>query len=57
MEKSKNLPKLINTMVTSIEIDVLLHSKVKVYAAKNRMKIKDVISDALTEYFKNRGEE
>lgn len=42
------------TMVTSFEIDVALHSEIKVYAAKNRMKIKDVVNSALKEYIDNR---
>lgn len=42
------------TMVTSFEIDIALHSKIKVYAAKNRLKIKDVVNSALKEYFDKR---
>lgn len=42
------------TMVTSFEIDVALHSQIKVYAAKNRLKIKDVVNRALKEYFDKR---
>ena len=56
MQNSENLPKQVQTMITSLEIDISLHSKLKVYAAKNRMKIKDVVSEALIEYFKKRGE-
>lgn len=47
-------PKTSRTMVTSFEIDVALHSEIKVYAAKNRMKIKDVVNEALKEYILNR---
>lgn len=42
------------TMVTSLEIEVALHSDIKVYAAKNRMKIKDVVNNALREFIENR---
>lgn len=42
------------TMVTSFEIDVALHSQIKIYAAKNRLKIKDVVNRALKEYFDKR---
>lgn len=56
MQNSENLPKPVQTMITSLEIDISLHSKLKVYAAKNRLKIKDVVSEALIEYFKKRDE-
>lgn len=42
------------TMITSFEIDVALHSEIKIYAAKNRMKIKDVVNNALKEYIENK---
>ena len=42
------------TMITSLEIDVKLHSEIKVYAAKNRIKIKDVVNNALKEYIEKR---
>ncbi len=42
------------TMITSLEIDVALHSEIKVYAAKNRLKIKDVVNNALKEYIEKR---
>lgn len=42
------------TMITSLEIDVALHSEIKVYAAKNRIKIKDVVNNALKEYIEKR---
>lgn len=41
-------------MVTSFEIEVALHAEIKVYAAKNRLKIKDVVNKALKEYIENR---
>jgi len=43
------------TMITSFEIDVALHSEIKIYAARNRMKIKDVVNNALKEYIENKG--
>lgn len=42
------------TMVTSFEIDVALHSRLKVYAAKNRLKIKDVVNEALRNYINDK---
>lgn len=56
MENLNNSQKQIKTMITSFEIEVSLHSKLKIYAAKKRMKIKDVVNEALSEYFKTRGE-
>lgn len=50
--QSEPIPR--QTMVTSFEIDVALHSQIKVYAAKNRLKIKDVVNRALKEYFDKR---
>lgn len=50
--QSESIPS--HTMVTSFEIDVALHSQIKVYAAKNRLKIKDVVNRALKEYFDKR---
>lgn len=44
------------TMVTSLEIEVNLHSEIKVFAAKNRMKIKDVVNNALKEFIESRKE-
>lgn len=57
MERDKTIksePVPTQTMVTSFEIDVALHSQIKVYAAKNRLKIKDVVNSALKEYFDKR---
>lgn len=53
-QKSQKEIKPPQTMVTSFEIDIALHSKIKIYAAKNRLKIKDVVNDALKEYIENR---
>ena len=52
--KSRKEIKPPQTMVTSFEIEVALHAEIKVYAAKNRLKIKDVVNKAIKEYIENR---
>lgn len=56
MEKNETTkkPRQPQTMITSFEISLDLHSKLKVYAAKNRMKIKDLLNEALKEYIEKK---
>lgn len=51
---TKKDDQLVKTIIASFVIEENLHRQIKVYAASNGMKIKDVLSEALREYFKKR---
>ena len=42
------------TIIASFVIDEYLHRQMKIFAASSGKKIKDVLNEALTEYFEKR---